>query len=162
LTADEQKTCPVTTARLGSMGEPIPVEVEGTTIWTCCKECLPKVKARPAVYRARLAPPPQDEVLSVPESAVVDTGTHKVVYVESEAGVFDGRRVILGPRIGDRFPVVDGLAPGETVAASGPSLLEREGGINPGAGPAGSGGPARVADVPDGSGNGPLSGTVTD
>ena len=121
LTADEQKTCPVTDRKLGSMGDPIPVEVEGRKVWTCCKSCPPKLKAQPAKYLARLAPPPQDQVLSVPESAVIDTGTHKVVYVESEPGVFEGREVVLGPRIGDRFPVLEGLAPGEKVAAAGAS-----------------------------------------
>src|SRR5262249_15603763 len=35
LTVDEQKSCPVTTLKLGSMGDPIPVEVEGRKVWTC-------------------------------------------------------------------------------------------------------------------------------
>jgi membrane fusion protein, copper/silver efflux system len=136
LTADEQKTCPVTSARLGSMGSPIGVDVEGRKVWTCCKECPPKLKAQPAMYLARLAPPPQDTVLSVPESAVIDTGMRKVVYVESEPGVFEGREVVLGPRVGNRFPVLDGLALGEKVAASGAFLIDAESRIDPGAGPA--------------------------
>ena len=61
----------------------------------------------------------------MPESAVIDTGTRKVVYVESEPGVFEGREVVLGPRIGDRFPVLEGLAPGEKVAAAGAFLTSR-------------------------------------
>ena len=48
-------------------------------------------------------------MLSVPESAVIDTGDRKIVYVETEPGVFEGREVVLGPRIGDRFPVLEGL-----------------------------------------------------
>jgi Cu(I)/Ag(I) efflux system membrane fusion protein len=148
LTAEQQKICPVTRAKLGSMGAPIPVEVEGATIWTCCKECPPKLKAQPAMYRARLEPPPRDEVLSVPESAVIDTGTRKVVYVESEPGIFDGREVVLGPRIGDRFPVIDGLAVGEKVAAAGAFLIDAESRINPGAGPVNHPAPTKVADVP--------------
>jgi Cu(I)/Ag(I) efflux system membrane fusion protein len=148
LTANEQKTCPVTNAKLGSMGAPIPVDVEGRTVWTCCVDCPPKLKARPAVYRARLAPPPDDQVLSVPESAVIDTGTHKVVYVETEPGVFEGRQVVLGPRIGDRFPVIDGLAVGENVAASGAFLIDAESRINPGAGPAMLAGSTKLTDAP--------------
>jgi Cu(I)/Ag(I) efflux system membrane fusion protein len=154
LTADEQKTCPVTAAKLGSMGAPIAVEVEGMTVWTCCKECPPKLKARPAIYRARLEPPPEDEVLSIPESAVVDTGTHKVVYVETDPGVFDGRQVVLGPRIGDRFPVIDGLLAGEKVAASGAFLIDAESRINT----AGGGGPTKVADVPSRPADAPEAG----
>ena len=135
LTVEQQKTCPVTSLKLGSMGDPILVEVEGRKVWTCCPACPPKLKAQPARYLARLAPAPKDEVLSVPESAVIDTGSRKVVYVESEPGVFEGREVVLGPRTGDRFPVLEGLAPGEKVAAAGAFLIDAESRINPGAGP---------------------------
>ena len=134
-TAEEQGTCPVTRARLGSMGPPIPVEVEGRRVWVCCAACPPKLKADPAKYLARPAPPPADGVLSVPESAVIDTGDRKVVYVEAEPGVFEGRRVVLGPRSGDRYPVLEGLAPGEKVAAAGAFLIDAESRINPGAAP---------------------------
>jgi Cu(I)/Ag(I) efflux system membrane fusion protein len=136
LTVEQQKVCPVTGAKLGSMGDPVLVEVEGRKAWTCCAACPPKLKAEPAKYLARLAPPPKDEVLSVPESAVIDTGGRKVVYVEAEPGVFDGRVVVLGPRIGDRFPVIEGLAPGEKVAAAGAFLIDAESRLNGGATPA--------------------------
>jgi Cu(I)/Ag(I) efflux system membrane fusion protein len=97
------------------------------------------LRADPAKYLARLALPPVDQVLSVPESAVVDTGTRKVVYVETAPGVFEGREVVLGPRTGDRFPVLEGLVPGERVAAGGAFLIDAESRINPGAVPAGPG-----------------------
>jgi Cu(I)/Ag(I) efflux system membrane fusion protein len=139
LTVEEQKTCLVTGAKLGSMGEPVLVEIEGRKVWTCCDSCPPKLKVQPAKYLARLAPSPRDEVLSVPESAVIDTGSRKVVYVEAAPGVYEGREVILGPRIGDRFPVVDGLAPGEKVAASGAFLIDAESRLNPSSGPASPG-----------------------
>ncbi len=132
----EQTNCPVTTLKLGSMGKPVLVDVASRKIWTCCSACPPKLKARPALYLARMAAPPRDEVLSVPESSVIDTGKRKVVYVESDAGVFEGREVVLGPRIGNRFPVLDGLAVGEKVAASGAFLIDAESRINPGAVPA--------------------------
>ena len=126
----------MTNLKLGSMGEPVAVEVEGRKVWTCCSTCPPKLKAEPARYLARFDAPPRDEVLSVPESAVIDTGTRKVVYVETEPGVFEGREVVLGPRTGDRFPVLEGLAPGEKVAARGAFLIDAESRINPGAAPA--------------------------
>ncbi len=131
LTAAEQKICPVTGAKLGSMGDPILVEVEGRKVWTCCAACPPKLKSSPARYLARLAPVPQDAVLTVPESAVIDTGKDKIVYVEAEPGVFEGRKVVLGPRSGDLFPVLEGLAPGEKVAATGAFLIDAESRINP-------------------------------
>ena len=135
-TVEGQKICPVTNLKLGAMGDPILVDVASRKVWTCCSACPPKLKASPAKYLARLAAPPRDEVLSVPESAVIDTGVRKVVYVESAPGVFEGREVVLGPRIGDRFPVLDGLAVGEKVAASGAFLIDAESRINPGAAPA--------------------------
>jgi Cu(I)/Ag(I) efflux system membrane fusion protein len=143
VTAAEQKTCPVTELTLGSMGDPIAVELKGRTVWTCCSACAPKLAAQPAKYLVRLEPPPRDEVLSIPESAVIDTGSRKVVYVEDEPGVFEGRTVVLGPRAGDRYPVLEGLAPGDKVAAAGAFLIDAESRLNPAA----AGAPAKLADL---------------
>jgi Cu(I)/Ag(I) efflux system membrane fusion protein len=136
LTVAEQKVCPVTTLKLGAMGDPVPVEVEGKKVWTCCEACPPKLRAQPATYLARLAPAPKDEVLSVPESAVIDTGTRKILFVEAEPGVFEGREVVLGPLSGDLYPVLEGLSPGEKVATAGSFLLDAETRLNASAGPA--------------------------
>jgi Cu(I)/Ag(I) efflux system membrane fusion protein len=88
------------------------------------------LKAEPARYLAVLAPPAGD-VLSVPETAVIDSGDRKVVYVEAQPGVFEGRQVVLGPRIGDRYPVLEGLSPGDKVAAAGAFLIDAESRLNP-------------------------------
>lgn len=131
LTVQEQKICPVTTLKLGAMGEPVSADIEGGKVWTCCEACPPKLHAEPAKYLARLSPAPKDEVLSVPESAVIDTGTKKVVYVESEPGVFEGREVVLGAVSGDRYPVLSGLFSGEKVATAGSFLIDAENRLNP-------------------------------
>ena len=55
---------------------------------------------------------PAGQVLAVPQSAVVDAGARKVVFVESMPGMFDGVEVVLGPRCGDFYPVVRGLEAG--------------------------------------------------
>ncbi len=73
------------------------------------------------------------ELLSVPERAVVDTGTRKVVYVERGPGLFEGVEVRLGPRIGEYYPVLEGLAPGDRVAAAGAFLIDAETRLNPAA-----------------------------
>ncbi len=134
-TSEHQENCPVTRARLGSMGDPIAAEVEGRKVWICCGSCTAKLKAQPAKYLARLAAPPHGEVLSVPESAVIDTGTRKIVYVEAGPGIYEGRVVVLGPRIGDRFPVLEGLVLGEKVAAAGAFLIDAESRLNPSTSP---------------------------
>jgi Cu(I)/Ag(I) efflux system membrane fusion protein len=128
---EEQKDCPVTNASLGSMGEPVEVRVEGRKVWTCCGSCPPKLRAQPGRYLARFSPVPGNQVLSVPEASVIDTGTRKVVYVETEPGVYDGREVVLGPRVGSHFPVLEGLFPGDRVAAAGAFLIDAESRINP-------------------------------
>ncbi len=130
-TAEEQEKCPVTNLALGSMGQPIALDIEGRVIWTCCASCQPKLKAQPAKYLKRLAGPPEDQVLSVPESAVIDSGRRQLVYVEVEPGLYEGREVTLGPRVGDRFPVLQGLEFGERVAVAGAFLIDAEGRLNP-------------------------------
>ena len=130
-TVAEQENCPVTGGKLGSMGDPVATETGGRKVWTCCGACPPKILASPAKYLARLDPPPIDGVLSVPESAVIDTGVLTMVYVEAETGVFEGRKVVLGPRSGGRFPVLEGLQPGESVVANGAFLVDAESRLDP-------------------------------
>ncbi len=83
--------------------------------------------SRPRVVSYR----PPGQVLAVPQSAVVDTGARKVVFVESMPGMFDGVEVVLGPRCGDFYPVVRGLEAGQKVATAGAFLLDAETRLNP-------------------------------
>lgn len=74
---------------------------------------------------------PPGQVLAVPDSAVLDTGTHKVVYVEQMPGMFDGVEVVTGPRCGAYFPVIRGVEAGQRVATQGAFLLDAETRLNP-------------------------------
>ena len=74
---------------------------------------------------------PKGQVLTITESAVVQTGTRSVVFVERMPGMFDGVEVVLGPRSGDLYPVVSGLEPGQRVASAGAFLLDAETRLNP-------------------------------
>jgi hypothetical protein len=74
---------------------------------------------------------PSGQVLAVPQSAVVDAGSRKVVFVESMPGMFDGVEVVLGPRCGDFYPVVRGLEAGQKIAIAGAFLLDAETRLNP-------------------------------
>jgi Cu(I)/Ag(I) efflux system membrane fusion protein len=58
------------------------------------------------------------EGLSVPRSAVIDTGARQVVYVETAPGIFTPREVRLGAAAGDRREVLEGLREGEKVVAA--------------------------------------------
>lgn len=139
-----QGICPVTNLKLGSMGPPLPVDVASQTIFICCQGCEDKLKTSPEKYLERLAPPPADAVISVPQQSVIDTGSKQIVYVEREPGVFEGVEVVLGPRAGEFYPVLSGLAPGDQVAAAGSFLIDAETRLNPAAASAyfgASGGP---------------------
>jgi YHS domain-containing protein len=49
-----QKICPVTEEELGSMGPPIPVEIDGKTYYVCCEACIDGLKEEPEKYLANL------------------------------------------------------------------------------------------------------------
>jgi Cu(I)/Ag(I) efflux system membrane fusion protein len=72
-----------------------------------------------------------DALPSVPESAVVDTGANTVVYVETSPGVFEARSVVLRPRSGEAYAVLEGLSAGERIAAAGAFLIDAETRLNP-------------------------------
>jgi len=65
--------------------------------------------------------------LVIPATAPLLTGKRAVVYVELEgtdAPTFEGREVTLGPRAGDFYVVVEGLAEGERVVTEGAFKLD--------------------------------------
>jgi Cu(I)/Ag(I) efflux system membrane fusion protein len=72
--------------------------------------------------------------LIIPESAVIDTGTRRVVYVEREAGVFEAVAVSLGPLADASYPVLSGLSAGEKIVTAGTFLVDAELRLHPGAG----------------------------
>ena len=47
-----QKICPVSGKPLGSMGQPVSVDVNGQTVFVCCAGCVDTVRANPAKYAA--------------------------------------------------------------------------------------------------------------
>ncbi len=65
-------------------------------------------------------------LLSIPRSAVLDTGKRKLVYVELAPGKYSPREVRLGPAAGDYYPVVEGLKEGERVVTSGNFLIDSQ------------------------------------
>jgi Cu(I)/Ag(I) efflux system membrane fusion protein len=82
---------------------------------------------RPGLYgTVVLEEPGAGPVLTVPRSAVLDSGTRQVVLVETGPGRFDPRDVTLGRRGGDRIEVLEGIAEGEQVVVSANFLIDAE------------------------------------
>ena len=66
------------------------------------------------------------EPLAVPMSAVLDSGTRKLVYVEKDHGLFEPRDVVLGPRADGFYPVLRGLSEGDRVVTHGGFLIDSQ------------------------------------
>jgi len=64
--------------------------------------------------------------LSVPDSAVIDSGGRKLVFLDRGDGRFEPREVELGVRVGAAFQVLRGLEDGESVVTSANFLLDSE------------------------------------
>ncbi len=75
-------------------------------------------------------------VLSIPISAVIDTGDRQVVYVDRGEGVYEAVEVAIGPRADQFYPVLSGLALGDRVVDRGAFLLDAEAHLNPATGSA--------------------------
>lgn len=87
----------------------------------------PAGNLRPGLYgTVLLEEPGTGPVLTVPRSAVLDSGTRQVVLVETGPGRFASRDVSLGRRGGDRIEILDGLVEGEQVVVSANFLIDAE------------------------------------
>ena len=92
---------------------PMHPDVTADRAGAVCKACGGMVlKPRVISYR------PAGQVLAVPQSAVVDTGARKVVFVESMPGMFDGVEVVAGPALRR-------LLPGRAGPRAGPARRDR-------------------------------------
>lgn len=75
-----------------------------------------------ATFVSRAAEPS----IVVPRSAVLDTGTRKIVYVARPNGVYEAREVQVGAATEDLFPVLHGLAMGDSVVLNGNFLIDSQ------------------------------------
>ena len=65
-------------------------------------------------------------VLTVPTSAVIDSGTRQIVLVQAGEGRFEPREVRLGARSDERVEVLQGVREGELVVVSANFLIDAE------------------------------------
>lgn len=114
-------------------GSAAPSGVEGK--WTCpmhphvlldapgkCPEC-----AMPLVQIPGEAKPTQEALIpAIPVSAVLDSGTRKLVHVQTGLDTYKPLEVKLGPRTGEYYPVLGGLKEGDRVVVRGNFLLDSQ------------------------------------
>ncbi len=68
----------------------------------------------------------QGERLAVPDDAIIDTGTQKVVYVDKGEGMFEPREVMTGLKADGLTEITMGVDPGEKVVSSANFLIDSE------------------------------------
>jgi Cu(I)/Ag(I) efflux system membrane fusion protein len=82
---------------------------------------------KPAMYASvDLAVGGSARVLTVPLSAVIDSGTRQVVLLQKAAGRFEPREVKLGQRSDDHVEVREGIAEGDAVVVAANFLIDAE------------------------------------
>ncbi|HSP15652.1 MAG TPA: efflux RND transporter periplasmic adaptor subunit [Thermoanaerobaculia bacterium] len=69
---------------------------------------------------------PKREVVAVPQSAVLNTGTRSIVFVVSAEGSFQPREVAVGANDGQFVEIRSGIEPGEKVATQANFLIDSE------------------------------------
>jgi Cu(I)/Ag(I) efflux system membrane fusion protein len=69
---------------------------------------------------------PASDVLTVPASAVLQTGTRAIVFVVNDDGTFEPREVQTGAKSGEFLEVRGGLVAGERVATEANFLIDSE------------------------------------
>lgn len=125
-------------ARLGAGGEVIAPDLRGKWIspmhpWIIkdapgkCDLCgMPLVKPETLGYATNVV---GYDPLVIPASAPLITGKRAVVYVEvpdADRPTFEGREVVLGPKAGGYYVVLEGLEAGELVVVRGNFKIDSE------------------------------------
>ncbi len=64
--------------------------------------------------------------LSIPDNAIIDTGSRKIIFVEKETGLFEMREIKTGKRGTGYVEVISGLNAGDKVVTQGNFLLDSE------------------------------------
>ena len=82
---------------------------------------------KPAMYASvELAVGARDKVVTIPVSAVIDSGTRQIVLLQKGAGRFEPREVKLGARSDEYVEVREGIAAGDAVVVAANFLIDAE------------------------------------
>jgi Cu(I)/Ag(I) efflux system membrane fusion protein len=86
----------------------------------------PRATLKPGMYADVVLKAERGEALAVPQTAVLDTGSRKLVFVSRGDGRFDPREIKTGYVAGGYYQVLEGLKPGEKVVTSANFLIDSE------------------------------------
>ncbi|MDO8263817.1 MAG: efflux RND transporter periplasmic adaptor subunit [Gallionella sp.] len=87
----------------------------------------PQGLLKPAMFaQVEISVTGKGKVLTVPASAVIDSGTRQIVLVQLSEGRFEPREISLGSRSDNYVEVLDGVAEGERVVVAANFLIDAE------------------------------------
>ncbi|MGH9368958.1 MAG: efflux RND transporter periplasmic adaptor subunit [Thermoanaerobaculia bacterium] len=86
----------------------------------------PHTTLKPGMYADVVLKAERGEAVAVPQTAVLDTGSRKLVFVSRGEGRFDPREIKTGYLAGGYYQVLEGLEPGEKVVTSANFLIDSE------------------------------------
>ncbi len=105
--------------------EPV-LDADSRTVRVRTELANPDGRLKPNMYARIALKPASREALVVPTSAVLFTGRHPLVWVESEPGRFAPHVVSVGLSAGGFTEILSGVDEGDMVAATGGFLIDSE------------------------------------
>ncbi len=105
---------------------------------------------KPAMFaQVEMSVGAKGSVLTIPDSAVIDTGTRRIVLIQLQEGRFQPREVKLGAHSDNYVEVRDGVKEGEQVVVAANFLIDAESNLKAAIGGLGAGGgPAAAPNAP--------------
>lgn len=86
----------------------------------------PDQKLKPGMFSNISLKKNLGEAIVIPDDAVIDTGTRKIVFVKTGTSRFEPREIKAGPRIENTFAILSGLKEGEEIVTSAHFLIDAE------------------------------------
>jgi RND family efflux transporter MFP subunit len=86
----------------------------------------PELELKPQMFADAQLKVDYGSKVVVPAEAVLDSGNEQIVFVAHDDGMFEPRRITMGPQFDNRIVVLSGLKPGEQIVVSGNFLIDSE------------------------------------
>lgn len=102
------------------------VEMETRTAKARIEMANPDQKLKPGMFANVELKKNLGDAIVIPDDAVIDTGTRRIVFVRSQNSRFEPREVKVGARVGQEFVVLSGLKENEEVVVSAHFLIDAE------------------------------------
>jgi RND family efflux transporter MFP subunit len=129
------------------------VEMATRTVRVRLAMANPGLKLKPGMFVNVALKTNLGRQLVVPASAVFQSGTRQLVFLNHGNGSLEPKEIAIGPRVGDDFVVLNGLKAHESIVTSAGFLIDSESQLQAAAGsfappPPGAGGSAPTSNTP--------------